>query len=80
MPPEVAKALASLAEAQAKALKNSKWVGSKFAEDARAMHYGEQDPGPIHGETTPAEAQGLIDEGIEIAPLPFPVAPPKALN
>ena len=44
------------------------------------MHYGEQDAAPIHGEATPAQAQQLVDEGIEIAPLPFPVAPPKALN
>jgi hypothetical protein len=80
MPPEVVQALAKLAEVQARALKDSTWVGKKFAEDARAMHYGEQDAAPIHGEATPAEAQRLLDEGIEIAPLPFPVAPPKALN
>lgn len=80
MPPEVAKALAKLAEVQARALKDSTWVGKKFADDARAMHYGEQDAAPIHGEATPAEAQRLLDEGIEIAPLPFPVARPKALN
>ena len=80
MPPEVAQALAKLAEAQARALKDSTWVGNRFADDARAMHYGEQDAAPIHGEATPAQAQQLVDEGIEIAPLPFPVAPPKALN
>lgn len=80
MPADVVQALTKLAEAQARALKDSSWVGAKFADDARAMHYGELDPAPIHGETTPAEAQRLLDEGIEIAPLPFPIAPPKALN
>ena len=80
VPPEVQQALAKLAEAQARALKDSKWVGSRFAEDARAMHYGEIDPAPIHGEASVEDAKRLLDEGVEIAPLPFPVAPPKALN
>src|SRR5690606_29426758 len=43
MPPEVAEALGKLAEAQARALQDSKWVGDAFAEQTRAMHYGEQD-------------------------------------
>ena len=80
VPHEVQQALAKLAEAQARALKDSKWVGSRFAEDARAMHYGEIDPAPIHGEASVEDAKRLLDEGVEIAPLPFPVAPPKALN
>ncbi|KLI63938.1 DUF1178 family protein [Aurantiacibacter marinus] len=80
MPAEVAKALAKLADAQAKALKDSKWVGRGFAEQSRAMHYGEQEHAPIHGETSPAEAQELVEEGVPVAPLPFPVAPPEKLN
>lgn len=80
MPPEVQEALARLAEAQARSLANSTWVGRRFADDARAMHYGERDPEPIHGEASPAEAQQLLEEGIAVAPLPFPVAPPDELN
>jgi hypothetical protein len=80
MPPEVQQALVKLAQAQARALKDSTWVGKKFADDARAMHYGDRDPAPIHGEASPAEARQLIDEGIAVAPLPFPVAPPEELN
>lgn len=80
MPPEVQQALAKLAEAQARALANSTWVGKRFADDARAMHYGERDPAPIHGEASPAEARQLLEEGIDVAPLPFPVAPPDELN
>lgn len=80
MPPEVQKALKKLAEVQAKALEKSKWVGKKFAEDARAMHYGERDAEPIHGETSLEEAERLVDEGIEVAPLPFPIAPPEEMN
>ncbi len=80
MPPEVAAALQSLAEAQAKALVDSKWVGDHFAEQSRAMHYGERPPETIHGQATPDEALALFEEGIPVAPLPFPVAPPEDLN
>ena len=80
MPPEVQKALEVLAKAQAKALEGSTWVGDKFAEQSRAMHYGDRDEAPIHGQATLAEAKALADEGVPIAPLPFPVAPPDKLN
>jgi hypothetical protein len=80
MPPEMRKALAALAKAQAEALKNSTWVGDKFAEETRKMHYGERDEAPIHGQASLAEAKALIEEGVPVAPLPFPVAPPDKLN
>jgi hypothetical protein len=80
MPPEVQKALAALAKVQAEALKNSTWVGDKFAEETRKMHYGERDEAPIHGQASLAEAKALIEEGVPVAPLPFPVAPPEKLN
>ncbi len=80
MPEEVQKALTELAKAQDKALKNSTWVGDKFAEASRAMHYGEADEKPIHGKASVEEAESLADEGIAVAPLPFPVAPPEDLN
>ncbi|RNJ63057.1 MAG: DUF1178 family protein [Porphyrobacter sp. IPPAS B-1204] len=80
MPPQVQKALAALAKAQAEALKNSTWVGDKFAEETRKMHYGERDEAPIHGQASLAEAKALIEEGVPVAPLPFPVAPPEKLN
>ena len=80
MPPPVAEALQKLAEAQAKALRESKWVGDGFAEQSRAMHYGERDAETIHGQATPEEAIELFEEGIPVSPLPFPVAPPDDLN
>lgn len=80
MPPEVAKAMKALAEAQAKALKDSRWVGDRFAEESRAMHYGERDHATIHGQATRDEAEALLEEGIAVAPLPFPVAPPEDVN
>ncbi len=70
----------AMAQAQSKALESSTWVGRNFAEQARAMHYGEQAQGSIHGEVAPAEAKALIAEGVEVAPLPFPVIPPEAKN
>lgn len=80
MPPEMQKALAALAKAQANALKNSTWVGDKFADETRKMHYGERDEAPIHGQASLAEAKALIEEGVPVAALPFPVAPPDKLN
>jgi len=80
MPPQVQQALAALAKRQAEALKNSTWVGDKFAEETRKMHYGERDEAPIHGQASLAEAKALIEEGVPVAPLPFPVAPPDKLN
>ena len=80
MSPEVQKALEALAKAQAKALEKSTWVGDKFAAQSREMHYGERDEAPIHGQATLEEAKSLADEGVPIAPLPFPVAPPDKLN
>jgi len=80
MPPEVQAALRHLAEAQARALENSTWVGGGFVDQARAMHYGERDHAPIHGQATKAEAEVLADEGVAVAPLLFPVTPPDELN
>ncbi len=80
MPPEVKKAFKALAEAQARSLKSSTWVGDKFAEHAREMHYGEKDEAPIHGRATKGEAEDMLAEGIKLAPLLVPVAPPDELN
>lgn len=80
MPAEVLTALQQLAEAQSQALRNSKWVGDAFAEQSRAMHYGERDSETIHGQASPDEARALFEEGIPVSPLPFPVAPPDELN
>ena len=80
IPPEVVKAMTKLAEMQNEALKSSRWVGDKFAEDARAMHYGEREVEVIHGQATLEEAKSLVEEGIGVAPLPFPIVPPDKAN
>lgn len=49
---------------------NAENVGRKFPEEARKIHYGETEERPIYGEASLDEAKDLIDEGIEVAPLP----------
>jgi hypothetical protein len=80
MPPEAVAALHKLAELQAEALKSSTWVGEAFAEQSRAIHYGEREPEAIHGQASAEDARELAEEGIAIAPLLFPVAAPDELN
>ncbi len=80
IPPEVQKAIHTLAMAQAKALSESRWVGDGFAEESRAMHYGEKEVEAIHGKATLKQAKELIEEGIQVAPLPFPIGEPDELN
>jgi len=80
LPPQALAMMHAVAKMQAEALKSSRWVGNKFAEDARAMHYGDKEHASIHGQATPDEARGLVEEGIEIAPVLFPIAPPDEVN
>ena len=47
---------------------------------ARAMHDGDEDQRPIHGQATLAEAKALVEDGVPVAPLPLPVVPPDACN
>lgn len=62
-----------LKEAVSEVRRNSEDVGEKFPEEARKIHYGESSPRGIIGQASRDEAEALIDEGIEIAPLPvFP--------
>jgi hypothetical protein len=72
-PEEVKSMLAAAAALQKTLLARSESVGTRFADEARAIHLGEADARPIHGEATRAEAESLIEEGVPIAPLPFPV-------
>jgi hypothetical protein len=50
--------------------RNADYVGRKFPEEARKMHYGELDRRSIYGEATPEQAKELHEEGIEFHPLP----------
>jgi len=72
--------LAALAAEQKKMLAKSEHVGDRFADEARAIHLGEADARAIHGQATREQALDLLDEGIPVAPLPFPVVEPGEEN
>jgi hypothetical protein len=66
-------AMAQLKVLSQKMRENADYVGDKFAEEARKIHFGETDPRGIYGEATPEEAKGLIEDGVEFMPIPvFP--------
>jgi hypothetical protein len=58
--------------------KTSTYVGGRFVHEARAMHLGEAEARPIHGEATPQDARALIEEGLPVAPVP--IVPPDKAN
>ena len=47
------------------------YVGEKFADEARKIHYGESDPRNIYGETSEDEAKALSDEGVGLTRIPW---------
>jgi hypothetical protein len=49
---------------------NAEYVGDRFAEEARKIHYEESEHRGIYGEASPDEARSLIEEGIAVHPLP----------
>ena len=61
---------AKLKELRDHVVKNADNVGEQFPNEARKMHYGDIEHRPIYGEASPQEARELIEEGIEVAPLP----------
>lgn len=62
--------------------KNFDYVGDRFPEEARKIHYGESEERGIYGEATGADVKELIDEGVSVSPLPGAgrPAPAKKLN
>ena len=62
---------AKLRELRDHIVKNADNVGERFPNEARKMHYGDIEHRPIYGEASPEEAKALIDEGVEVSPLPM---------
>ncbi|CAH1650630.1 conserved hypothetical protein [Hyphomicrobiales bacterium] len=56
-------------------VENAAYVGDEFADEARRIHSGEVEERAIYGEATGEEVRDLLEEGIEI--LPLPPAPEK---
>jgi hypothetical protein len=80
MPPKTPVAMMSTAERELRhklkelrdhITKNAHYVGPRFPEEARKIHYGEAEHRSIYGEASPEEAQQLHEEGIEFHPLPI---------
>lgn len=69
--PLPAQVVALLQRMRAEVERHCDYVGPNFAEEARRIHKGESDARGIYGEATPAEAEALADEGIEVAQLPW---------
>lgn len=67
-------AQAALWQAVRTVLANTEDVGTRFAEEARRIHYDEAPARAIRGVATPAEAAELAEEGVDIMPLPVPAA------
>lgn len=61
---------AAFFKALRQAVANTEDVGDKFADEARAMHYGDAQARSIRGQASAREAQELLREGIDVMPLP----------
>lgn len=71
MSPQERELRQKLRELREHLIKNADYVGPRFPEEARRMHYGEIEHRSIYGEASPQEARELHEEGIEFHPLPI---------
>lgn len=69
---------AALAAMREKVERESDYVGTGFAKEARDMHDGVIPERPIYGEANLHEAKKLVDDGVPVMPLPF--VPKKKAN
>jgi hypothetical protein len=70
MSPQERELVAKLRELRDHVVRNADNVGRKFPDEARKMHYGDIEHRAIYGEATAEDARALIEEGVEVAPLP----------
>lgn len=68
--PRMQMMLHMMREMRAHVEKTAENVGDKFADEARKQHYNETEKRGIYGSATPGDAQALLEEGIEVFPLP----------
>ena len=68
---QAAEAHRKLQEIRESVERNCHYVGDRFAEEARRIHYGETEKQDIYGETSDDEAAALKDEGVEFARIPW---------
>jgi hypothetical protein len=60
----------AIREFRRRVTEDAEYVGDRFAEEARKIHYDEAEPRSIYGEATPEEARSLSEEGVAFQPLP----------
>ena len=66
-------AMAEMKALSEKMRENADYVGDKFAEEARKIHFGETEARGIYGEATLDEAKSLAEDGVGFMPIPvFP--------
>jgi hypothetical protein len=70
MDPRMQAMIKMMREVRAYVEKNAEHVGDNFAEEARKIHYNEAEQRGIYGNATRDEARELLEEGIDVAPLP----------
>ncbi len=70
VPPEAREFIEKLKEIKAALLDGSENVGKRFAEEARRIHFGEAPARSVHGEASEEDARALMEDGIDILPLP----------
>jgi hypothetical protein len=68
--PRLAELMQMVREMRRHVEQNAEYVGDRFAEEARKIHYEETDQRGIYGQTTPDEAKALVEEGITVHALP----------
>lgn len=68
---EAAELIGQLRALRRKVEENCDYVGGAFAEEARKIHYGEEDPRSIYGETSDEQAEELREEGIDFTRIPW---------
>ena len=70
MPDEIRKMRQFMTGLRKYVQENAEYVGPKFPEEARKIHYGETEERHIYGEASLDEAADLVEEGIDVAALP----------
>jgi hypothetical protein len=68
--PRTQKLMQMMREVRKNVEENAEYVGDRFADEARKIHYAETEKRGIYGEAKPEDAKALIEEGIEVHPLP----------
>lgn len=68
--PEMAELREAMRALRRKVMSEAEYVGERFAEEARKIHFEEEEPRGIYGEASREDVVGLLEDGVDILPLP----------